>query len=329
MHQLLKGVVMALVTLMLLRSSIVVIGEKGLIVVTTFHNIADDVEQLICSNDKVYALVPPGIDPHDYQLTPNDYELLNRANIIVSTTHTHFELKIAELVKSGHLKSVLVEIPKITGIKLLMLPNTDVLNYHAITYDPDNYIIFITNLSNILIAMRPECREDYVIKLHKVSSVINDIKGRSRNINLSAVASSPLVQYAVTWLGIDIKKFVIREHGVAPLPADVIAIEELLKNRLVDVVIVSEPGEEADRLLCDLAHKYSMPIIKVPSYASPGSTPTKLSMVVDQVIKLGSNASVQYVGDYNNYGQLLQYVVIVFTAVIAMFSILLIKKYLK
>lgn len=329
MYRLLRETIIALVMLTLLQSSITITGEEGLIIITTFQNIADDVKQLICNNDSVYALVPSGIDPHDYQLTPNDYELLSKANIIVSTAHTHFELKIAELVRSGSLRSILVEIPKITGIKLLSLPNTDILNYHAITYDPDNYLIFITNLSDILITLRPTCREDYAAKLYEVKSLVNDIKERNRNISLSAVASSPLVQYAVTWLGIDIKNFVVREHGNTPLPADIIAIEGLLKNRLVNVVIVSEPGEESDRLLYDLAYKYSIPIIRVPSYALPGSTPIKLSVVVDQVVNLGSNASNPYVGNYNNYSQLLQYLVVVITAMIIVFSTLSIRKYLK
>lgn len=304
---------------------------SGITVVATFQSVADDVRLLVCDDDKVHSLVAPGADPHDYQLAPKDFELLSRADLIVSTAHTHFESKIAELVRSGYLKAVLVEIPSIEGVRLLRLPDTNTPNYHAITYDPDNYVAFVRNISGTLISLRPSCREVYLARLDSLLMLINSIKGSTSRVYIKAIASSPQTQYAVTWLGIDIKRFVVKDHEVPLLPADVMDAETMVREGLVNAVVVLESNDEVNILLQNLAVKYSLPVIRVPPYASPGDTPTKLARLVEGVSSvLGhrGKADVAEARPLGSYDWLLPYIMVVFVVGVVSASAILARRYI-
>ncbi|MEM1703052.1 MAG: zinc ABC transporter substrate-binding protein, partial [Zestosphaera sp.] len=109
-------------------------NSTGITIVVTFPNLADDVNLIMCDSDRVYSLLPPSIDPHDYSLTPADVKLLEQADLIISTAHTHFELRISELRDQGVIKAVVIEIPKVSGIKLLQNPSTGLPNLHMPIY---------------------------------------------------------------------------------------------------------------------------------------------------------------------------------------------------
>ncbi|MET1100861.1 MAG: zinc ABC transporter substrate-binding protein, partial [Pyrodictiaceae archaeon] len=117
-------------------------NDKGLLIVTTFPNLVWDIKQLVCKDDRVKSIVPLGVDPHEYQLTPSDIQLLAKADIIVSTAHTPFEEDIRSLTLEGKLYATLIEIPRIPGIRILRNPVTGQPNYHMLIYDPENYKIF-------------------------------------------------------------------------------------------------------------------------------------------------------------------------------------------
>ena len=117
---------LALLTASLASTSLAALAEggHGLLIVVSFPNLAYDVELLACEDDTVISLAPPGMDPHDYQLTPSDVELLRRADLVISTAHAPFEVDIRRLVEEGRLSTVLVELPHVPGVRLLVNPIT-------------------------------------------------------------------------------------------------------------------------------------------------------------------------------------------------------------
>ncbi|MEM3892849.1 MAG: hypothetical protein QXR12_02735, partial [Thermofilum sp.] len=51
-------------------------GVGGLRIAVTFPSLYEDVKALLCEGDTVVSIAPPGVDPHEYQLSPKDVELL-------------------------------------------------------------------------------------------------------------------------------------------------------------------------------------------------------------------------------------------------------------
>lgn len=264
-------------------SSIESFSSNGLVVVVTFPSLVNDVEQLLCSGDTVISIVPWGVDPHTYTLTPSAIDILRRANIIVSTGHTSFEMKIRELVDEGVIKGVLIEIPRINGIEIKKNPITGQPNYHMPIYDPKNYALFIDRLTNVFIQLRPECRTHYLVHENNIIDRLLSIIYSANKTRVKAVAESPVLQYAVEWLGVDIKYLMIREHDIPASAQDVLEIENALKNGDVKLVVVSEPVKtSAGNKLVDLAEKYNVPILYVPSPLTNDTMLHRIEVVVSR-----------------------------------------------
>ena len=249
----------------------------------SFPNIACDVELLALGDDEVVALAPPGMDPHEYQLTPDDIELLKGADIIVSTAHTPFEMEIRELHDRGEISGILVEIPRIPGIRIMENPATGQPNYHMPIYDPGNYKVFITYLASLMAKLRPGKQDSYLSKAEAIVGTIDSLLDRAPRLDLAAVADLPFTQYAVSWLGIDIRFLLVKEHGVPATPGDLLRIEEAISSGKVCLAVVCEPATpSASRQLRELATEHGLPILYVPSPLSPRGTLEKLEQVAER-----------------------------------------------
>ena len=288
------SIITTLTLLMLILSSLsiiglspIVAGEDGLIIVVTFASLANDLQPLLAPGDKLYSITPPGIDPHEYQLTPNDIELLRSADIIVSTGHAPFEIEIRKLVSSGEIKATLIEIPSIEGIKILNNPVTNTPNYHMIIYDPVNYKIFIEEIAEAMARKNPSYKDYYEDKARTIVSEINALLSYSNCLDVRAVSDTPMTQYAVSWLGIKITHLLVKEHGVAATPGDIEEIKKALQNNEVDIVVVTSPESlSATKHLIELAKEYQKPVLYVPSPLVQKSILEKLHDIVSQVKNL-------------------------------------------
>jgi zinc/manganese transport system substrate-binding protein len=274
-------------------------GSTGLTIIATFPNLVDDINLIKCDLDKAYSLLPPSVDPHDYSLTPADIELLKQADLIVSTSHTHFESRISELRNRGDIKAVIVEIPKIPGIRLLQNPSTGLPNLHMPIYDPSNYLIFLRNLTDTLKRLNPACSDVYEAKYELVRENITKLLNSVERLSLRGVGVKPVVQYAVTWVGINITNLLVPEEGVSPTPKDVSEIDELVRGGRVDVIVVTAEEDTYVSYLRSLGTQYGVPVLVVPLPFTEGSVISKLEEVVEQLANLeASSTTTQKPGTY-------------------------------
>jgi len=77
-------------------------AEEKPLVVASIAPLAAIVQDAFGDSVNVVYLIPPGADPHEYQLTASQIELLRKASVIVTTGgHLPVEKKIAELKAEG------------------------------------------------------------------------------------------------------------------------------------------------------------------------------------------------------------------------------------
>lgn len=271
-----------------LRSVVTVCGiyveNRGLLIITTFPSLVNDIKQLIASDDHVISIVPIGTDPHEYQLTINDIEILRKADIIISTGHTPFENRIRELIANGELKAILIEIPRIKNIKILDNPVTGLPNLHMPIYDPINYLVFINNITETLQKLRPENTDIYNANRLSIIFNISKLLALSPRVYLEAVADKPLTQYAVSWLGIRIKYLIIKEPGAPATPNDLEIIRSEMAMGRISLAIITEPATDiSTKQLIDMANKYNISILYVPSPLSNASILEKLHVIATQI----------------------------------------------
>jgi len=259
-------------------------STRGLTIIVTFSNLVYDVKPILCSSDSVEAIVPPGVDPHSYQLTPSDLEKIRKADLVISTGHAPFEVKLRSLVP----RDKLVEIPRIEGIKLLSNPDTGQPNYHMPIYEPHNYITFIDYVAHRLAELRPSCANHYLSAAKDIENRVEELIEKAPKLNLSAVGSTPPVQYPVEWLGIHVKLLLSPEEGVPPTPEILERARSLLSRGSIAVVMVrgNEPATLLDARLESMARQLGAPVLRVPAPFLPGSIPSKLQLVVKEVSRL-------------------------------------------
>ncbi len=260
--------------------------DRSPLILTTFPGIDKDLESLLAGCDvDIEHLVPSGVDPHDYQLKPSDYEKISSALLIISTGHAPFESQIKDIAGDK-----VVEIPEIPGLILYNLPS-GAINLHMPIYDPRNYIKYIDYVSDIIKSKIPECSNIIEQNRINLSEKAEKIYDRYRNIlkGRPAILSSPASQYAVAWLGVDIKGFILVEHGTSTSPEQVSQAEEILRYDGLAVVIVDDNGEPVDQAssyLRNLADKYGSPILNVPAPYLGDSTLEKILFVAGQAKEL-------------------------------------------
>ncbi len=264
-------------------------SPRGGAVVVTYPALAPDVEQLLCSGDRLEVLVPPGMDPHEYQITVKGLEKLRGARLIVSSGHTPFETTIRRLHSEGELGGELLDVLQLEGIRVLANPVTGSPNYHAILYDPGNYKVFIEALARLLAETRPDCAEHYLEKAQEITRLVDTIVNTTPRLRVVAAATSPLAQYAVAWAGVEVRYLLVEEHESPPTTRSMALVEEAIASGKAGLIVIVE-GEQAsvEAWAARLAEKYGIPLIRIPSPLSSGTMLERIEEVSRQLESLAS-----------------------------------------
>jgi len=322
--------VLSLLALMAIAPlSISASAESGGII-TTFPILKGDVEKITNGTIPVESLVKPGVDPHDYQLTPQDVSTLKSASLIVSTLHTYAEEQIDQMIRSGEIKAAYIAIPEIRGINYAVIPNSGIQNPHMPIYDPNNYLLFVENLTDTLKDLYPNLSQVFESQYQSVKTEINKlIENYGGKFNEVAVGSSPEVQYAVEWTGIKILRFLVLDSDIGVQPQDANLIESYLSNGTAKVVVVLGtylpgnsswvPYSQADAWLAGMASKYGARVIYVPTPSGNLSIFDSLHLIAEE-ISSPSSATNAHLENGSDVSYILAAVLAVVVVIIALVS---------
>jgi zinc/manganese transport system substrate-binding protein len=172
-------------------------------------------------NADVILLTKGVSDPHEYQLTPQDLQMLKaltERDVIISSMHAPFELKIAEMAKNGEIKAKLIDLTKIQWYltwdgDLVKGAEQDHggVNMHDHGVFPPNVFALIDEVSKAT-GLEPD--QNFIQKLKQLNATYaNKFSGK-------AIAITPTAQYILYWLGFRDVALFIKEPGVPPSPAD-------------------------------------------------------------------------------------------------------------
>ncbi|GAB6147822.1 metal ABC transporter substrate-binding protein [Stetteria hydrogenophila] len=263
---------------------------QGLLVVTTMPALESEVKELLCPGDSVESIIPPGVDPHTYQLKPSDYDLLKKADLVVVLGGE--PIADAVISKARELGVDTVVVLNLDGIRILKTPS-GFTNVHYPIYDPGNYKIFVDVVSEKLAQLNPGQAGCYGERASRVKAKIDELLAYKSSLsNVKAVASTPLAQYATSWLGVSIEAYVSESPKGETVPSNLERIESLMKSGQVDVAFIvtdasGEPLTRADSWLQGKAGEYGVPVVKVPAPFTPGSTVEKLGKLLEELKSLG------------------------------------------
>ena len=244
-------------------------GEKPL-VVASITPLASIVEEAFGDSVDVVYLIPPGIDPHEYQLTAQQVEMLGKADVIVTTGgHLPAEQRMVELQKEGAIrgKVLLIENYQKFGFRYMREHwYNEKNNPHGIWLDPYNAIAIAAAVEDSLAERYPydaNLYEDRFEKFRlKVESIAEAYRRAVSEISREskAVIQMPPDQYAVEWLGIEAVASIKPEEEV---PA--VGVEELL-NRAENATLIvysKNSPEQLKNAALELSAKSGRPLADI------------------------------------------------------------------
>ncbi|ANF23296.1 metal ABC transporter solute-binding protein, Zn/Mn family [Thermococcus piezophilus] len=239
-------------------------GEKPL-VVTSIAPLAAIVQDAFGDSVEVVYIIPLGADPHEYQLTASQIELLRQADIIVTTGgHLPVEKKIAELKAEGTItgEALFIDDYKANGFRYLKEHwYNEKDNPHGIWLDPYNALAIAQATEKALEKADPHNAELYRKGFECFNERVITIVESYRAIlteNLTAIIQMPSNQYALEWLGITAVASIKPEEEVPALGVD----ELVEKAAEADLIVY---GHESPEQLTDAAKELAVKSRKSPA----------------------------------------------------------------
>lgn len=196
---------------------------QGVKIVVTFPAY-DVVLKEAFPNADVILLTKGVLDPHEYQLTVQDVQLLESlgpGDVVISSAHAPFELRIAQLIEQGRVKAKYINL---TSLQTYLTwdgkeatlggpkgPDHAGVNPHDHGLYPPNVLRLVEAVSNAT-GLRPD--SNFVAKLKQLEA---EYGGKFSG---KAVALTPAAQYLLHWLGYDDVVILVKEPDVPPTAED-------------------------------------------------------------------------------------------------------------
>jgi len=249
-------------------------AQENVTVVATIAPIASIVREAF-PGVKVEVIVPPGVDPHDYQLTAQQVELLSKARVIVTTGgHLPVERRIAELEKEG----------TVTGKALFV---DDYVKYgfhyakeywyngkgnpHGVWLDPYNAMAIAEATEKALIEEDPAnavaYERDFEKFRERVLAIVEAYKALAPK-NATAVIQMPPDEYAIDWLGIKAVASIKPEEEVPAVGVD--SLVPVAQNCSL-IVYGSDSPEQLKKAAIELARKSGKPLAEITVFWASGN----------------------------------------------------------
>ena len=249
-------------------------AQENVTVVATIAPIGSIVQEAF-PGVKVEVIIPPGVNPHDYQLTAQQVELLSKARVIVTTGgHLPVEKRIAELEKEGTVtgKALFVDDYVKYGFhyaKEHWYNGKD--NPHGVWLDPYNAIAIAEATKEALIEEDPAnamtYERDFERFRERVLAIVEAYKALAPK-NATAVIQMPPDEYAIDWLGIKAVAAIKPEEEVPAIGVDqLVPIAE--KSSLI--VYGSDSPEQLKKASIELAQKSGKPLAEITVFWASGN----------------------------------------------------------
>lgn len=207
------------------------------------------VSPIVGGRGEVVSIVPEGVEPHGFTLTPGVIRVALNSDLIVITGHMEWEMDLVERVarekgvSPDSMSINLLELVKSSGT-ILKINGEE--NIHGFWLLPDNAVLIAESLKNMLSKIKPdysgEFSSNYVSFKSRVSSLKGFLKGLSEKYvsgNSKVVIGFYAEQYIVEALGLRVGAVLIGEEEVVK-PDSLSRIYEGLRSGEYSCIVVSD-----------------------------------------------------------------------------------------
>ena len=232
-------------------------------VLATTSIVAEIVQQVGGEYITVTTLIPVGADPHEFSPRPQDVAAIVDADIVFANG-AGLEEFLNSLLESAGGTGKLVEVSG--GIDLItwegaesgVLPANDPHTW----MNPNNVLIWLTNITAALSAADPDHTSEYVAKSEAYASLLQNLDTWIRSVVEQIPAKNRMIVSDHAVLGYFIDEYGFSQGGTitdsfsteaAPSARELAALEEEIRNSGVRAIFVTEPSNRtmADQIAQD------------------------------------------------------------------------------
>ncbi|AEH25557.1 metal ABC transporter solute-binding protein, Zn/Mn family [Pyrococcus yayanosii] len=255
----------ALVTFMfaLLLGFVAPVSAEKPLVVVSLPPLAEIIKEALGEQIEVVYLVPPGVEPHQYQLSPDQVKLLEEAEVIVTTGHLPAEQRILELKEEGRIGGRVLGVKDYARFGFHYLPERwygHKANPHGMWLDPTNALAIAKAVVVALAERHPEMAgelwgsyERFETKVEGIMEAYSGIATGKR-----AIVELPSQQYALEWMGLEVIASIKPE---AEVPAR--SLDELASLDANIVVYDENTPEALKRAAKELSGRMGIPLTNI------------------------------------------------------------------
>ncbi|MEO5725016.1 MAG: metal ABC transporter substrate-binding protein [Ilumatobacteraceae bacterium] len=211
-------------------------------VVTTTAVVTDLVANIGGRNVKIYAVLKPNVDPHDYEPTPADMQAIAAADVIVKNG-VGLEKWFDETIRSASPRGIVVDSSTGVVIRRGHASNGDNEGDPHIWHDPSNVKIMVANIATALETADPAAADTFRANLASYSAQLDTLDQDNRQqidtlTNNKLVTNHDAFGYYVQRYGLDYVGSVIPSFDTQSelSPADVNALVAKIKAEGVKAV---------------------------------------------------------------------------------------------
>ncbi|GJM33127.1 MAG: metal ABC transporter substrate-binding protein [Saprospiraceae bacterium] len=228
--------------MLILFTTGIVRAEKKPLVVTTASIFADMATVLSGGLVEVTSIVPIGGDPHIYEPTPGDAQLVTKADLILKNGFT-FEGWLSELIEnSGTLAKVVTITEGIQPIESSLYKNSS--DPHA-WMSAANGLIYIKNIKDALIALDSvhirEYEFNYDIYVKQIKEVDDYIKAEIQKIppqRRILITSHDAFRYYGQRYGINVEAILGTSTDADAQTSDLVRLNKIIKESGIPAVFI-------------------------------------------------------------------------------------------
>lgn len=268
-------------TLLVLASSLLAGGEatqrvdeeRGKIPVTVvIEELASIVREIGGERIDVSVLIPSGVDPHEYE-PPGTLliEKLSQSRLVVVTARHHLliEEKIYQLSETGLLKGKIVGFDDYvrSGLQPLTNPITGETNFHGFYFATSGVKAVARAAASALSQIDTEGRGYYHERMQNYVNYVDLIGDKAKHVldkGYRVILYTPILQYLVQDLGLELVDVVVADHGVEISERDVSRMLEKLKRGEADLLLLTDIEAMENPKLVDLLVKNRLKFVVVP-----------------------------------------------------------------
>ncbi|MDQ3015624.1 MAG: zinc ABC transporter substrate-binding protein [Bacteroidota bacterium] len=216
-------------------------GKKPL-VVSSASMFADIAANIGGDLIETATIVPIGGDPHIYEPTPGDVQLIVKADLILQNGFT-FEGWISELIKNSGTKATVVTITE--GILPIVSPkHQNATDPHA-WMEPLNGMIYAQNIRNAIRTLLPEHAEKinanfaaYVKQLEDLDIYIRDALAKVDTSKRILITSHDSFHYYGNRYGVRLESVLGTSTDADVRTSDLVRLNEIIQTFKIPVVFI-------------------------------------------------------------------------------------------